>query len=748
MENNLYRMERFRGIAFLGNYLPRNCGIATFTYDLSQAIADQTSAEQQVIVAAMNDIPEGYDYPEEVKFELRQDHQIDYSRAADFLNFSQIDVVSLQHEYGIFGGEKGSNVLTFLRDLNRPAVVTCHTVLEQPPAVEKEVLSEIASQAEKLVVMSERAVSFLEDAYGIPGEKIVYIPHGIHDAPFIDPNYYKDKFGVEGRKVILTFGLLRRDKGIEYVIEALPDIVARHPKTTYVLLGATHPALVRKEGEAYRLDLQRRVRELELEEHVLFYPRFVETSELLEYLGAADIFVTPYLNIEQITSGALSYAMGTGKAVVSTPYWHAVELLADGRGCLVPAKDSASLAKAINGLLDDEVKLTTMRKRAYKYCRGMTWSSVARSYLDLFDEVRSRAPTQFPTASAMRSPIAPTNVPSPILDHVQRLTDDTGPCRHARYSIPDWNYGYSLEDAASTLVTTTKFYDIYNDKDALKLTETCLALFQTLIGDNDYAGVAAELDYARHKVGKSNDVIIGKAIWALGYLVWKGPKHLQATAHDLFHQVLPPITLESPRAAGYAILGSSNYLQSFPGASAIKRFLKKHLAMVGRQLMKPDWYVRWGSGDWPVLAQAYSIAGQLLDDNAIRATGNALVATLCEVSLNGTVFIRQGENPEGEELPTTCATFIEALCASYYNNRNQDLLIPIRAAVDWFLGANRQHAAVYDFSTGGCHDALTPAGPNRNQGTNATVYCLMAFLSLNQVIGLEDSSKPKETDSR
>jgi hypothetical protein len=242
--------------------------------------------------------------------------------------------------------------------------------------------------------------------------------------------------------------------------------------------------------------------------------------------------------------------------------------------------------------------------------------------------------------------------------------------------------------------------------------------------------------------------MVGKAIWALGYLVWKGPKHLQATAHDLFHQVLPPITLESPRAASYAVLGASNYLQSFPGASAIKRFLKHHLNMIKKQVARPDWYVAWGSGDWPILAQAFAIAGQLLDDDSIRTTGNDLVATLREVSSNGTVFIRQGENPEGEELPKTCATFIEALCASYNDNRNSDLLIPIRAAVDWFLGANQQNDAVYDFSTGGCHDALTPAGPNRNQGTSATVYCLMAFLSLNQVIGLEDSSKQKETDPR
>jgi glycosyltransferase involved in cell wall biosynthesis len=736
-----YRMQRFRGIAFLGNYLPRNCGIATFTHDLSTAVSNQAGVDQEVIVAAMNDLPEGYAYPEIVKFELRQDHLIDYSRAADFLNFSHIDVVSLQHEYGIFGGEEGSNVLSFVRDLARPVVVTCHTVLKEPRPIQKEILCEIAAESEKLVVMSKLAFGFLEDAYGIPSDKIAYIPHGIHDVPFIDPNYYKDKFGVEGRRVLLTFGLLGRHKGIEYVIEALPEIVARHPKTTYVVLGATHPFYVRKEGESYRLSLQRKVRDLGLEEHVMFYPRFVELDELLEYLGATDIFITPYLMLQQITSGALSYAMGTGKAVVSTPYWHAEELLADGRGCLVPPRDPKALAREVIGLLDDEVKLTVMRKRAYNHCRGMVWSAVARSYLDLFDEVRRHVPKNFPLASAMRSPIAPTNLPSPKLDHVLRLTDDTGPARHARHSIPDWNYGYSLDDAATTLVAGTKFFRIYSDADALKIVETCLTLFQTLIGDNTPTQISAGLDYARHKAGSATEDVVGKALWALGYVVLQGPEHLEATAYDLFHQILPASSMESPRAASYAVLGAANFLQKFPGASAVKRFLEVQMTTVEKHISQPNWYETWTSADWPIVAQAYSVVGQLLDDDNTRAVAERLIKELCDISANGTVFVRQGSNPEGEELPITCATFIEALGASYYDNRDPQLLLPIRAAVDWFLGANRLNTAVYNFATGGCHDAVTSAGINSNQGTEATVYCLMAFLSLNQVIGLEESPR-------
>jgi len=744
MREDPYRMKRFRGIAFLGNYLPRNCGIATFTYDLSNAVSNQAGTEQEVIVAAMNDIPEGYAYPEIVKFELRQDHQIDYSRAADFLNFSHIDVVSLQHEYGIFGGEKGSNILAFLRDLARPVVVTCHTVLKDPRPIQKELLCEIAAESEKLVVMSKLAFGFLEDAYGIPRDKIVYIPHGIHDVPFIDPNYYKDKFGVEGRKVLLTFGLLGRHKGIEYVIEALPEIVARHPKTTYVVLGTTHPAFVRKEGEAYRLSLQRKVRDLGLEDHVLFYPRFVELDELLEYLGATDIFITPYLKLQQITSGALSYAMGTGKAIVSTPYWHAEELLAEGRGCLVPPEDPKALAREITGLLDDEVKRTAMRKRAYNYCRGMTWSAVARSYLDLFDEVRRHVPKQFPLASAMRSPIAPTNLPAPKLDHVLRLTDDTGPARHARHSIPDWNYGYSLDDAASTMVASTKFFRIYSDENALKVSETCLGLFQTLIGYDKPPKISAGLDYARNKVGRASEDVVGKAIWALGYVVWQGPEHLEATAYDLFHQVLPESAMESPRAAGYAILGAANFLHKFAGASAIKRFLEVQMTTLEKLVTRPDWYKTWASADWPIVAQAYSVVGNLLDDEDSRAVAKRLAGEFCDITANGTVFVRQGDNTEGEELPITCATFIEALCAIYYDKRDPQLLLPIRSAVDWFLGANRLNKAMYNFATGGCHDAVTSAGINRNQGTEATVYCLMAFLSLNQVVGLEESPREKE----
>lgn len=741
MNHDSYKVQRFRGIGFLGNYLPRACGIATFTHDLSNALAKQAGEDQPVIVAAMNDIPQGYAYPERVKFELRQDYQVDYSRAADFFNFSSIDVVSLQHEYGIFGGEFGSNVLTFLRDLSRRTVVTCHTVLEKPEPIVRDILREIASLSEKLVVMSDRAFGFLETAYNIPRNKIVHIPHGIHDVPFVDPSYYKDKFALEGQKVLLTFGLLNRNKGLEYMIEALPEIVKRHPKTTYVVLGRTHPAVLQLEGESYRLSLQRRIRELGMEQHVLFHPRFVDLDELLEYLGATDIFVTPYLHIEQITSGALAYAMGSGKAVVSTSYWHAEELLADDRGCLVPPGDSKALSQAINSLLDDEVKLNAMRKRAYIYCRSMAWSSVARKYLDLFEEVRTHVPSQFPTASAMRSPIAATNLPLPKIDHVLRLCDDTGPSRHARYAVPERKYGYPLDIAAPTLVACTKFHNIYNDERALKLTETCLTLFQTLIDSSENEPIAAALDYTRSKVGTASQYAIGKAIWALGYLVLKGPAHLVPTANDLFHQVVPAMDLDTPRAQSYAVLGACNYLKAFPGATAIKRFLATLMSSLEEHTSNSQWYQQWQNADWPVLAQAYCVAADYLGEDPLVAKSEKLIEHLREVTADGTIFIRgESDDSPGEQFPATCATFIEAMGAAFFNRRNPELLKPIRSAVDWFLGANQLNEPLYDFSTGGCHDSLISVGLNRNQGAEATVYCLLAFLSLNQIISLQDSS--------
>jgi glycosyltransferase involved in cell wall biosynthesis len=415
---------------FVATYPPRECGIATFTHDLRLAIAE-LSGDAVSSVIALTDTLGGYDYPPEVVFEIRQNRLGDYHLAAEYLNLSGVDVVCVQHEFGIFGGAEGR----FVTELHKPVVTTLHTVLQNPQQGYRDLLLRVAAISDYLVVMNSKAIPILKEVYGIPEEKISMIHHGVPDVPFVDPNYYKDKFDVEGRLVILTFGLLSRNKGIEMMLDALPEVVRTHPEVVYIVLGATHPEVKRCDGEEYRLWLGRRARELGLEDHVVFYDRYVELSELCEFIGACDIYVTPYRSKEQIVSGTLAYAVGMGKAVVSTPYLYAEELLAEGRGQLVNFGDPVELSQTLLKLIDEPATLHRMRKRAYRYGRQMIWSEVAKRYLELFDHAADSYQTEA-LAKALGHPAkklrtAAYLLPELKLDHLIRLTDDTGIIQHA-----------------------------------------------------------------------------------------------------------------------------------------------------------------------------------------------------------------------------------------------------------------------------------------------------------------------------
>lgn len=723
-----------RGIAFVGNYTPRKCGIATFTRDLVEALAPQSGQARPVDVCAMNDIPQGYAYPQRVKFEVRQEHAIDYSRAADFLNFSRCDVVSLQHEFGIYGGEAGSNILTLLRELHRPFAVTCHTVLQDPQPEQAEVFKDILGRADKVVVMTAKALQILQEVYGVGRERIALIPHGIHDMPFIDPSYYKDKFGVEGRRVLSTFGLLSRNKGIEYVVDALPRVIEKYPNVTYIVLGATHPVVLREEGESYRLSLKRRARELGVENHILFHPRFVETDELLEYLGATDIFVTPYLNLDQITSGVLTYAMGAGKAVVSTPYWHAEELLGDGRGRLVPPKDSKSLAREIVALFDDEVEFNAMRKRAYLHMRASVWPAVANDYLTLFDELRTRGVTSVGVSdfSSLNRGLSASELPVLKLEHLERMSDDTGIARHARWSTPDWSHGYWAEDAAGALVAATKFHGVYKSGAARRLAERYLGFLQYL-GTKSENEMPERMTYSRQVEGRLSEDGVGKMIWSLGYTLSHGPPLVQRAANELFARFVPNYELGSARGSAYAVLGCGDYLLKFPGASDVKRYLERHAAICRDIVEQGDWPMSWESEDWPVVVQALNVTlrGDRESEHVIIAEKAAALAR--ELTGDGRAFEHPSRRGDGNEYPSTASAFIEGLGAQFERTRDRALLRPIRFAVDWFLGANARSEPLFDFGTAGCHDGLTARGLNDNQGTEATVSCLLAFLTLHEL---------------
>ncbi|MET0644066.1 MAG: glycosyltransferase family 4 protein, partial [Candidatus Binatia bacterium] len=451
-------------IAFVGNYLPRQCGIATFTTDLCEAIAVEHS-ETTCIALPVNDIEGGYSYPPRVRFELTEKDIESYRRAADFLNINNVDLVCLQFEYGIFGGRAGSHILTLLRELRMPIVTTLHTILRDPDAQQRQVLEAVAGLSDRLVVMSERGAEFLQKVYRVSPDKIDRIPHGIPDLPFVDPSFHKDLFGVEGKIVLLSFGLLSANKGIENVIAALPAILAKHPNVVYFIVGATHPHVKRHDGESYRLSLQWLAQEKDVAGHVIFYNRFVSLEELVEFIGAADIYITPYLNPAQIVSGTLAYTLGAGKAVISTPYWYAEEMLAEDRGALVPFRDPEALAEQVIDLLDNEAKRHSMRKRAYLFGRDMIWPQVARRYMESFRRARAERRHFTPTDFAVK-PLdkRPGELPPLKLDHLRRMTDDTGMFQHAIFTVPNYREGYTIDDNARALTVSALLEELGNEE--------------------------------------------------------------------------------------------------------------------------------------------------------------------------------------------------------------------------------------------------------------------------------------------
>src|ERR1700704_1239935 len=441
-------------IAVIGNYLPRHCGIATFTTDLCSAISAEYGTAR-LLALPVNDTEQGYDYPGRVGCSSAQHDIASYQQAAEFLNFNNIDMVCLQHEYGFFGGPAGSHILHLLRGLKMPVVTTLHTVLREPNPSQLVVMEEIAELSDRLIVMSQLSSQFLQEIFKVPGSKIDIVPHGVPDLPFLDPNFYKDRFGVEGKAVLLTFGLLSPNKGIENVIQALPQILSKHKNVVYMVAGATHPHILRHEGEQYRAYLQALAKEVGVESNVIFHNRFVSPEEMVEFIGAADIYITPYRYEEQVVSGTLAYALGAGKAIISTPYWHAFELLDDRRGALVPFENPDAIAQKTVELLDAPAIRHAMRKRAYLFAREMVWKRVAQGYMESFARVRSdRIETPHVQFSARTTQKSLNQLPELKLNHVHALTDDTGMLQHAIFTIPNRAEGYTTDDNARALIFT------------------------------------------------------------------------------------------------------------------------------------------------------------------------------------------------------------------------------------------------------------------------------------------------------
>lgn len=751
--------DRLPKIALIGNYLPRQCGIATFTSDLLTSLKCEAS-DSEVCAVVMNDVPQGYLYPPEVRFEIAQKKLSDYRLAADFLNMNQVDVVCLQHEYGIFGGENGAYILELLAHLRMPVVSTLHTVLREPTAGQRQVLRSIAQYSERVVVMSHRAVEMLQEVYGVPREKIVIIGHGIPDVPFVDPNFYKDQFGVEGRKVILTFGLLSPGKGIEYMIDALPAIVAQHPDVVYIVLGATHPHVKRQSGESYRMSLLRRARELGVDSHIIFHNRFVELSELCEFLGAADVYVTPYLNKEQIVSGTLAYSLGAGKAVVSTPYWYAEEMLADGRGRLVPFRDSRALAEQINDLLTNEVERHAMRKRAYTFTREMVWKEVARKYLEVFHIVKQeRASRPRPVFRTRTVELPPREMPPIKLDHLLRLTDDVGILQHAKFAVPDRYHGYCTDDNARALIAVLMAQEATSEISPAgrSLNDlACLYLSFLHYAFNEQTGRFRNfMAYDRRwleEVGSED--CHGRAVWGLGVAIGLSRSdHLVGAAMPIFEKALAAIEdFTSPRAWAFGLIGAQAYLNRFAGDSEVRRIrdrLAQRLYSMWTDHATPEWcwpeaYVTYENARIP---QALISAGQALESREMVSAGLASLEWLARLQLderghfvpigNRGWYSRGGGRARFDQQPVETHAMMEACRAAYVATQDRKWADYAQLCLDWFLGRNDLSVPLYDEVTGGCCDGLTPDGPNRNQGAESTLAWLLTLVNAYEMNSLQ-----------
>ena len=740
-------------IAFVGNYLPRECGIATFTTDLCTALAVEYGPER-LFAIPVNDPDSSYDYPEQVRLELEQEELASYERAADFLNFNGNDLVCLQHEYGIYGGIAGRHILALLRKLKMPLVTTLHTVLREPDIHQRAVLEEIASLSDRLVVMSELAAELLRDVYSVPGEKIDVIPHGVPEMHFMDPNYFKDRFGTEGKSVLLTFGLLSPNKGIENVIRALPAILAQHPNTVYIVSGVTHPHIRKREGERYREELKALAEELGVSSHLILNNRFVSAEELIEHVGAADIYVTPYRQEAQVVSGTLAIALGAGKAIVSTPYWHAKELLADGRGVIVPFDDPGSIAKAVLRLLENDAERHAMRKRAYLYSRKTTWPKTARAYMASFQRARfERSLRPRPAQLDEAALSAPNELPVLNTQHLRDMTDDTGMLQHAIFSVPNPREGYTTDDNARALIVST-FLDERAQFGSIAeystLSRRYLA-FLWLAFHPDTGRFRNFLGYDRQWLEDfGSEDSHGRALWSLGIVLGHSKEEgLRGAAGRLFEAAMPvAVTFSSPRAWAFSILGMQAYLDWFPGDRAVQGARN---ALANRLL---DIYERSSNSTWQWfekslsysnarLSQALILAGWRSGNKKMMTAGIESLQWLVAVQHHGDdeIFVPIGSNgffTEGKEKarfdqqPVEACATISACLETYRLTRDQHWLDQAQIIFRWFLGKNDLQVPLYDSATGGCRDGLHPDRVNENQGAESTLSFLMALLEMQE----------------
>ncbi len=758
-------MNRQLKVLFIGTYVPKECGIATFTSDLLNSVSGGYN-DVHCEVIALNDPFETYNYPEEVVFQIQRDRIEDYYRAADYINQSDAHIVCLQHEFGLFGGNAGDYIFALLSGINKPVISTMHTVIGEPEPDYRASTEKLIRYSEKLVVMSQTAVDMLKNVYKAPEDKIEIIFHGVPDYPFNNCSKYKKMLNLKGSPLILTFGLLSQNKGIESVLEALLEVVNQYPDIVYLVLGATHPMVKKNHGEAYRQYLMDKVSELGLENNVVFHDKFVEKEELCNYILASDIYASPYLSREQIVSGALTYAIGMGKAIVSTPYWYAQEMLSDNRGLLVDFGDTDGFKKSLLYLIENPEECENMRKKAYDFGRKMTWKNVGKEYDVVFRKALKNYST-YPRAQN-RFNFLPNQLPEAKLDYLKLLTDDVGIIQHTNLGVPARHHGYSTDDVGRALVALTKLVDSQKKaKEFGKLITTYMSFLEH--AQTDTGHFHNFMSYRREFLDeKGSEDTLGRAIYGLGHVV-SCPylsKNMRTLANTLISKSRPEMeNLGFPRAKAYAMCGLYEMLRAGIGADEFESMFNSRrdtVESVDRDTFESifishanslvDLYEANHKEDWnwfestvtysnAKMSESLLLAYNYTKDRTYKKVGLATLDFLTEIQWKGDFFDMvgnqgwysyNGEKPIFDQQPIEAGYLSQAYVSAYEIVRERKYLELAKYSFEYFLGRNRLRAVMYDYSTGAVCDGLNLDGMNCNQGAEPVICFLMALSSLNK----------------
>lgn len=758
MGKNVYSPQK---TGFISTYIPRECGIGTFTNDIVKNISVRHKLNEadnpNLQVVAVSDKDNYYSYPPEVKFEINQQNKKNYTNAAHFLNNSDVDVINIQHEFGIYGGNDGIYILDTVEKLRKPIVTAFHTVLDKPSPEQKYIVEQLAYSSVYVVVLAKRAIGLLKSIYNVPEEKVVFIEHGAPNVSFMDSSYYKSDFNANGRKIVLTFGLINPNKGIEYGIKAIAKVAKANPNILYMILGTTHPEVKKQFGEKYRLSLELLVKKLGIEQNVEFFNYFVTKKELVKFLIACDIYLTPYLSKEQIVSGTLAYALACGKALVSTPYWYAEELLDSNRGILVPFMDENAIAQAINGLLKDDKGFSQYRKNAYDFGREFAWDRVAEKYENTFE----RAIENYSNNIRSELTIKKTILPEINLKHFKTLTDDTGIFQHSTMNIPNRKYGYTTDDNARALMVAVKNWHLSKNEDLLGYIVRYLSFLLSAF-DEDTENVKNFLSFQRVWTDtKLSEDTAGRMIWALGYTLKHAPNEsIQSISISLFKKIIAHVLhFTSPRAWAFVISGAVHYLHIYPGDLEVKSIASElNKRIVAQLLSNRDkewlWLEDIVSYENARIPQALFMYGGFFKDKKVLSLAQTTFKWLIDIQTdkkstrfsligNNGWMKRNGRKAKFDQQPVEIAAIIDAAYEGNKYTGEEYYEKIVEMGVDWFLGINDIGETVYDFTTGGSRDGIHSLGVNLNEGAESTLSWLLSIHTLYELHQMKLNKKDK-----